>query len=113
LHFCGSFVEPWNRLQRLRSAILALQLPTDMVREDQMSFRNALFACVCLTAFVPVASAEEAIKVKASDKAACMPDAIRLCRDAIPNVRNVLTCFSQNREKISARCTTVLAGYGF
>lgn len=80
-----------------------------------MSFRNALFACVCLTTFVPVvaASAEEAIKVKASDKAACMPDAIRLCRDAIPNVRNVLTCFSQNREKISARCTTVLAGYGF
>jgi len=79
-----------------------------------MSFRNALFVGVCLAAFVPAvsASAEEALKVKASDKAACMPDAIRLCRDALPNVRNVLTCFSQNRGKISARCNTVLAGYG-
>ena len=79
-----------------------------------MSFRNALFACVCFAAFAPAtpASAEDALKVKASDKAACMPDAIRLCRDAIPNVRNVLTCFSQKREKISARCNTVLASYG-
>jgi hypothetical protein len=50
--------------------------------------------------------------VKASDKAACMSDAIRLCRDAIPNVRNVLTCFSQHRDKLSARCNTVLASYG-
>lgn len=77
-----------------------------------MSFRNALFVCVCLAAFVPAASAEDAVKVKASDKAACMPDAVRLCRDALPNVRNVLTCFSQNRDKISARCNTVLASYG-
>jgi hypothetical protein len=58
------------------------------------------------------ASANEAVKVKAADKAACMPDAIKLCRDALPNVRNVLTCFSQNRDKISARCNTVLASYG-
>ena len=79
-----------------------------------MSFRNALVVGVFLAAFVPAvsASANEAVKVKASDKAACMPDAIKLCRDALPNVRNVLTCFSQNRDKISARCNTVLASYG-
>jgi hypothetical protein len=79
-----------------------------------MSFRNALVVGVFLAAFVPAvsASAEEAVKVKASDKAACMPDAIKLCRDALPNVRNVLSCFSQNRDKISARCNTVLASYG-
>jgi hypothetical protein len=59
------------------------------------------------------ASAEEAIKVSASDRAACMPDAVRLCRDALPNVRNVLMCFGQNRDKVSTRCKTVLAGYGF
>ena len=41
-----------------------------------------------------------------------MPDAMRLCRDAVPNVRNVLLCFGQNRDKISNRCRTVLAGYG-
>ena len=79
-----------------------------------MSFRNTLVVSVFLAAFVPAASAsaEEAVKVKASDKAACMPDAIKLCRDALPNVRNVLSCFSQNRDKISARCNTVLASYG-
>jgi hypothetical protein len=99
---------------RWKSGIFTLQSPADMVREDQMSFRNALLVCVCLAAFGPAASAsaEEAMKVKASDKAACMPDAIRFCRDAIPNVRNVLTCFSQHRDKISARCNTVLASYG-
>jgi hypothetical protein len=79
-----------------------------------MSFRNALFVGVSLAAFAAAvpASAEEGFKVKAADKAACMPDAIRLCRDALPNVRNVLACFSQNRAKISARCNTVLASYG-
>ena len=44
--------------------------------------------------------------------AACMPDAMRLCRDAVPNVRNVLMCFGAHREEISSRCRTVLAGYG-
>ena len=42
-----------------------------------------------------------------------MPDALRLCRDAVPNVRNVLMCFGQNRDKISDRCRTVLASHGF
>ena len=55
---------------------------------------------------------DQAIKVSASAKAACMPDAIRLCRDAVPNVQNVLLCFGQNRDKISNRCRTVLASYG-
>jgi len=78
-----------------------------------MSFRRTLFVAVCLVVGATNASAEEqAIKVSASDKAACMPDALRLCRDAIPNVQNVLLCFGQNRDKISSRCRTVLAGYG-
>ncbi|MBX9845501.1 MAG: hypothetical protein K2Z80_27205 [Xanthobacteraceae bacterium] len=79
-----------------------------------MSFRGAMLAAVCLVAFVPAAPAmgEEAVKVKASDKAACMPDAMRLCRDAVPNVRSVLACFNRNRDKISGRCNAVLASYG-
>jgi hypothetical protein len=78
-----------------------------------MSFRHALFATVCLTVGATTASAEEqAIRVSAHAKAACMPDAVRLCRDAIPNVQNVLICFGQHRDKISARCLTVLASYG-
>jgi hypothetical protein len=41
-----------------------------------------------------------------------MPDALRYCRDALPNVQDVLVCFGRNREKISTGCRTVLAGYG-
>ena len=79
-----------------------------------MSFRNALFVGLCLVTFTPAVSAtgEEAIKVTASAKAACMPDAMRLCRDAVPNVQSVLACFSRNRGKISGRCNAVLASYG-
>ena len=79
-----------------------------------MSFRGAMLVTVCLVALVPAASAiaEEAIKVKAADKAACMPDAMRLCRDAMPDVRSVLVCFSRHRDKISGRCNAVLASYG-
>ncbi len=78
-----------------------------------MSVRRTLFAALFLAVGAASASAEEAFKVSASDKAACMPDAVRLCRDALPNVRNVLMCFGQNRDKVSTRCKTVLAGYGF
>ena len=79
-----------------------------------MSFRGAMLVAVCLVALGPAAPAvgEEAVKVSASAKAACMPDAMRLCRDAVPNVRSVLVCFSRNRDKISGRCNAVLASYG-
>jgi hypothetical protein len=79
-----------------------------------MSFRGAMLLAVCVVALVPAAPAvgEEAVKVKAADKAACMPDAMRLCRDAVPNVRSVLVCFSRTRDKISGRCNAVLASYG-
>jgi hypothetical protein len=78
-----------------------------------MFFRHALFVAFFVAVGAVTASAEEQpIKVSASAKAACMPDAIRLCRDAVPNVQNVLLCFGQNRDKISVRCRTVLAGYG-
>ena len=79
-----------------------------------MFFRHALFIAVFVVAGATIASAqdEQTIKVSASAKAACMPDAMRLCRDAVPNVQNVLLCFGQNRDKISDRCRTVLASYG-
>jgi hypothetical protein len=79
-----------------------------------MSFRGAMFIGICLVALMPAASAvgEEAVKVSASAKAACMPDAMRYCRDALPNIRNVVVCIVQNRSKISGRCNAVLASYG-
>ena len=79
-----------------------------------MSFRGALFIGVCLAALTPAASAvgQEAMKVSASAKAACMPDALRYCREVMPNIRSVVVCIVQNRSKISGRCNAVLASYG-
>jgi hypothetical protein len=79
-----------------------------------MFLRHAQLVTICLVMSASGAFAEDqAITVSASAKAACMPDAIRLCRDAVPNVQNVLICFGLNRDKISDRCRTVLASYGF
>ena len=79
-----------------------------------MSFRRGMLVAGCLAAGIISATAEEqGIKVSAHAKAACLPDAMRLCRDAVPNVQNVLTCFGLHREEISDRCRTVLASYGF
>ena len=80
-----------------------------------MFFRHAFFVALFLVTGALSASAEDqtasAIKVSASDKAACMPDALRLCRNAIPNVQNVLLCFGQNRDKISDRCRVAIRDY--
>ena len=77
-----------------------------------MPLRLLIVACLLASVTTAFAQDEEPIRVTARAKAACMPDAVRLCRDAIPNVQNVLLCFGQNRDKISNRCRTVLAGYG-
>ncbi len=78
-----------------------------------MSLRHCALMAVCLVAGATSASGEEqTIRVSARAKAACMPDAMRLCRDAVPNVHNVLLCFGQHREQISNRCRVALASYG-
>jgi hypothetical protein len=78
-----------------------------------MSLRRSLIAAFCVVAGATAAAGQEqAIRVSASAKAACLPDAMRLCRDAVPNVHNVLLCFGQHRDQISNRCLAVLASYG-
>jgi len=78
-----------------------------------MSLRHALIIAFCLVgSAVSAAADEQTIRVTAQAKAACMPDAMKYCRDAVPNVQNVLICFGQHRDKISNRCRTVLASYG-
>lgn len=78
-----------------------------------MSFRIAATVVLFLALGVSAGAAEEqTIKITARARAACLSDAIKLCREAIPNVRNVLMCFGQHREQISNRCRVVLASYG-
>jgi len=77
-----------------------------------MPFRLLVAVCLIASAAPAFAQDMEPIRVTARAKAACLPDALRLCRDAVPNVRNVLICFGAHREQISNRCRTVLASYG-
>ena len=77
-----------------------------------MSLRGALVIGVCLATLMPAASAVGQEAMKASAKAACMPDALRYCREVMPNIRSVVVCIVQNRSKISGRCNAVLASYG-
>jgi hypothetical protein len=55
---------------------------------------------------------ERSLQVSARERAACMPDARRLCGDAMPNVRRVVMCFLGKKAKLSNGCRAVLASYG-
>ena len=47
-----------------------------------------------------------------ADQAACRPDARRLCREFVGNDMAVLSCFKQNRAKLSQPCRAVLERNG-
>jgi hypothetical protein len=46
------------------------------------------------------------------DQKACAPDAVKFCKDMIPDTFRVLSCLQNNRQKISASCQGTLAKYG-
>jgi len=78
-----------------------------------MSFRMLVAVALFLVLGGSGAAAKDHVtKVSTAEKAACMPDALKLCRDAVPNVHRVLVCFGKNRDKLSDGCRAVLASYG-
>ena len=44
----------------------------------------------------------------AEQRAACTPDAFRLCKSEIPNVERVIACLRQNRPSLSKPCQAVM-----
>jgi hypothetical protein len=46
------------------------------------------------------------------DQKACSPDAVKFCKDMIPDTFRVLSCLQNNRSKISTACQGTLAKYG-
>lgn len=46
------------------------------------------------------------------DQKACSPDAVKFCKDMIPDTFRVLSCLQNNRQKISTACQGVLTKYG-
>jgi len=83
-----------------------------------MSFRRTLLVALSLTASATFFSTAgtgagaQTMRVSSADRAACMPDAVRLCRDQLPNIRRVVMCFLDKRAKLSRGCNAVLANYG-
>lgn len=57
---------------------------------------------VCVFSLLAFASAKAA--GTAEQRAACTPDAVRLCSAEIPNIARVTSCMRANRAKLSARC---------
>jgi len=82
-----------------------------------MSFRLTIAVAVFVACGLSAAAAKDLAKaqltkVSTADKVACMPDAMKLCRDAVPNVQKVLLCFDKHRDQLSNGCRAVLASYG-
>jgi hypothetical protein len=71
-----------------------------------------LVAAILVASGLPAAASERPVRVSAADRAACVPNAKRLCRQAMPNVRNVVLCFLGQKSKLSTGCRAVLASYG-
>lgn len=62
-------------------------------------------ACVVALGLVAVVSAKAGdVEYTSQQKMACMPDAFRLCSDAIPNASAVRTCMIANKSKLSSGC---------
>lgn len=48
----------------------------------------------------------------AEERAACIPDAFRLCSAAIPDATRVIACLKTERVKLSTACRTVMRRNG-
>jgi hypothetical protein len=46
------------------------------------------------------------------EQAACSPDAVKYCRDALPDTFRVLACLQDHREKLKKVCRDVLEAHG-
>jgi hypothetical protein len=68
------------------------------------------FALVLAIGLAAIAGAKAGqIKYTEQQRAACTPDAFRLCMSEIPNVSAVRSCMLANKSKLSAACRATFA----
>jgi len=65
---------------------------------------GALVLAASLTFFTTANAADVAT---AEQRAACTPDAFRLCASEIPNIPAITACMRKNRSNLSAACKAV------
>ena len=68
-------------------------------------------AAVRLATIALLAPAAAGAAVTAADRAACTPDALKLCAAAIPDVARVTACMTAHQSQLSAACRAVLAAH--
>ena len=65
-------------------------------------------ACLSLLPTAAVAQ-EDPFHVTPADRAACTPDAVRLCSAAYPDEVRLVACMSANRASLAPGCASALA----
>ena len=68
-------------------------------------FEITLLGCVV---FAATANAQDdPYQITTEERAACTPDATRLCSGAYPDERKLVSCMTANRKSLSANCAAV------
>jgi hypothetical protein len=79
-------------------------------QEAAMNFTNTLRAdgfALGVAASLVGSDANSAGIATAEQRAACTPDAFRLCSSEIPNIPAITACMRKNRESLSPACRAV------
>ena len=72
------------------------------------TLRVAGFAAAVAISFIAFAGpADAAVEATAEQRAACTPDAFRLCSGEIPNIPAITACMRKNRTNLSPACKAV------
>ncbi len=74
--------------------------------------KRAIIACPVLFGLAVIASLapSPAAAFTAAQRAACMPDAQRLCSQSLASLSQLNACMSRNSSKVSAGCKAALGG---
>jgi len=62
-----------------------------------------------MTASLGLSVSARAMEITAEQRAACTPDAMRLCSAEIPDIPRVTACMKANRASLSPRCQSAMA----
>ncbi|WP_020176343.1 hypothetical protein [Methyloferula stellata] len=77
-----------------------------------MITKRLVLTTFSLAAFSLIGLASAQAQATAEQRAACTPDAMRLCSSEIPDIGRVTACMKANRSRLSARCQATFASAG-
>ena len=78
-----------------------------MTRQSRMCLRGAGVALATVMTLLCASVAGHAQEFTAEQRAACTPDAFRLCASEIPNIPAISACMRKNRSNLRTACKAV------